>query len=82
MFTAAVNFTAYKIQPLVIVLKVYNQRGKGESQLVTLLQESSSSADTAKIAMHDCIKFSISMMVHLDWYRLQLCVLLLLYVCM
>ena len=52
MFTAAVNFTAYKIQLLVIVLKVYNQRGKGESQLVTLLQESSSSADTAKIALY------------------------------
>ena len=34
MFTAAVNFTACKIQLLVIVLKVYNQRGKGESQLV------------------------------------------------
>ena len=61
MFTAAVNFTAYKIQLLVIVLKVYNQRGKGESQLVTLLQEFSSSADTAKIAMHDCINFNLAL---------------------
>ena len=53
MSTAAVNFTVYKIQLLVIgVLKVYNQRGKGESQLVTLLQESTSSADTAKIALY------------------------------